>query len=198
MRRPTFRFARRPAVLLLFLGGLLTGSVPSPAEVGPPPELRRSVEVAIGPLHEGSLLAGDELILALRATWRFSNPWAIELAVGEHREDRFRDAEATTVELGLRRSLVRNDVVDFFVYGGAGYADGVLDVWFQPPGPQGILVHQHAEEDSWTGHLGLGVEISLGERWFLRTDLRERYLGEIELLDTVLEREATISWGWRF
>ena len=51
-------------------------------------------------------------------------------------------------------------------------------------------------EDDLTGHLGLGVNIRLSERMYLRPDLRIRWLGSLE--DSNADAETSLGLGWRF
>lgn len=170
------------------------------AEVGPPSHLRRSIEVAIGSFDDGtSVLEADEVSWSARFVQRFSNPWGLEVSASRHRLDRLGvDSEAFSLEVSARRSLLRNEHVDLFVYGGAGFADSESrrELFFLFP-DEPIVSFQSVEEDSFTLHAGIGIEIALSERLYLRPDLRERWLNDLNRTG-FFDRELSLGLGWRF
>lgn len=123
--------------------------------------------------HSGGDTASEEG-LGLRGAYRFTDVWAMEGALsrftGDGEEGWFGDVSAKAYFLRSNR---------FELYGLAG---------------AGLLRVLGGEEE--TLHLGLGAEIPLGDRAYLRPDVRGRWLTQD--IGAVTFVDYSLGVGWRF
>lgn len=116
----------------------------------------------------------DEESWGLRGSYRFTNVWALEAALATVREE---GEDAYFGDVSVKAYLFRSNRFDGYLLGGAGL----------------LKVNDHEET---TLHAGLGAEIALGERTYLRPEVRARWLEED--VDAVTFMEYSLGIGWRF
>lgn len=109
----------------------------------------------------------------LRGSYRFTNVWALEAALSTVRED---GVDAYFGDVSVKAYLVDTSRFEGYLLGGVG-----------------SLKVEDAEET--TLHLGLGAEIQLGERAYLRPEVRGRWFEED--VDAVTFMEYSLGIGWR-
>lgn len=110
----------------------------------------------------------------LRGSHRFTNVWALEAALSTIREE---GVDAYFGDASLKAYLFHSNRVEGYLLGGAG----ILRV---------------EDEDETTLHLGLGAEIALGERAYLRPEVRGRWFEED--VDAVTFMDYSLGFGLRF
>lgn len=114
----------------------------------------------------------------LRGGFRFTNVFALEGSLSRLNED----VEIWFGDLSLKAYFVHSD--RFEVYGLAG------------PGYFRVSDDGEGVDDT-TVHLGLGAEIGLGERTYLRPEVRGRWLAdELRANDGLVD--YSLGFGWRF
>jgi hypothetical protein len=110
----------------------------------------------------------------LRGSYRFTNVWALEAALSTVRED---DVNAYFGDVSLKAYLVDTSRFEGYLLGGAG----------------SLKVE---DEEETTLHLGLGAEIFLGERAYLRPEVRGHWFKED--VDAVTFLDYSLGVGLRF
>jgi hypothetical protein len=118
----------------------------------------------------------DEETWGLRGSYRFTNVWALEAAVSNLREE---GTDAYFGDLSAKAYLLHTDRFEGYLLGGVG-----------------LLRIDELDEDETTLHLGLGAEIKLGRRAYLRPEVRARWLEED--VDAVTFMDYSVGIGWRF
>ncbi len=89
------------------------------------------------------------------------------------------DLDLEMADISLRFSLVRRDRFDFFVFGGAGYVGAEVGInlpSFEFLGFDLPPFNLRESGETYTWHAGIGAEIGIGDRLFLRGDARQREL----------------------
>jgi hypothetical protein len=119
-------------------------------------------------------LGGDEEHqegFGLRGSYRFNNVWALEGAVSQFSWD---DADERLVEVSAKAYFVHSNYFEVYALAGVGHSrlEGFNDK-----------------------HLGLGLEIPLGSRAYLRPEIRGRWDG---IGGHEVEPEYSLGVGWRF
>ena len=125
----------------------------------------------------------DETVFGLRSGYRFGDRWAIEGAVSFQDVD---DVDVYLIDLSMRGSIVSGRRAELFFVGGPGLfrADFGGD-------------SSDDTENEIALHAGLGLAVDLGERVYLRPDVRARWISG-DLFEDDLHVEATLALGFRF
>lgn len=126
----------------------------------------------------------DETTFGARGGYRFDERWGIEGTISRQEIDDFIDVYF--VDVSLRRSLVQGERTELFFVGGPGLFRA--DFGSFP---------FNDTEDELALHAGLGLDIKLGERLYLRPDVRARWV-DGDLFDDDIHTEATLGVGFRF
>lgn len=111
----------------------------------------------------------------VRGGYRFSNRWALEAAVSRLDED----VDIWIGDLSAKAYAFQSDRFGIYALGGPGV----------------YKVEDIVEE--LTLHLGIGAEIGLGQRAYLRPEVRGNWLAEELKADEGLV-EYSLGIGWRF
>ena len=133
-------------------------------------------------LIDSAISSGSTLdVLGARAGWELAPGWAVEGSVSRMDEG---PVDFYSGDLSLRWTRHPEDRARFYLLGGPGLFRAELD--------DDVLGDA---DDELTAHLGVGVEIGLGERFLLRPDVRLRW---IDGGDDDVHTEATVGIGFRF
>ena len=190
-------------VLALALASLIALLSSPPASAG-----EANFEIAAGAYVSGTTsFVGEEALLGLRGGWRFTDRWGLQGHLS--RVDLFDavspfvdiDGDATFFDVSGVFFITPRRRAELFVYGGIGYARfdvevGPIRLDLPYASPIRLPGFGFTVEDDLTGHLGLGVNIRLSERMYLRPDLRVRWLGNLE--SSVADVEPSLGLGWRW
>lgn len=164
-------------------------TVPAHAES----DLRRSLEVALGFSHSGG--ESDIDFRGFRGKFRLADRWAIEGSLQTEKvsfvtltqgSSFLGHADAFLTEFSARRDLKRGRRFELFAFGGPGY------FWYDGE-PDEIS----RRDTSAFLHLGLGLDIELTRRLFLRPDIRQRWFEKDQQGDD-FQTQAQVSLGWKF
>lgn len=145
--------------------------------------------------------AGDDFIYGLRGGYRFADSWGLQanvsrLNVGLAEDIPMVDVDidVTFVEVSALWFVNPRKKAEFFVYGGVGDAsiDANVDIGAGFNGPP---VEVNVDDSLFTYHVGAGVDVALGERTYLRPDLRAR---GFEDRSNDIDLELSLAIGWRF
>lgn len=128
----------------------------------------------------------DETTFGARGGYRFGERWGVEGTISRQDVDDFIDFEIYFIDVSLRRSLVQGERTELFFVGGPGLFRA--DFGSFP---------FNDTEDELALHAGLGLDIKLGERFYLRPDVRARWV-DGDLFDEDIHTEATFGVGFRF
>jgi hypothetical protein len=110
----------------------------------------------------------------VRGGFRFSNVWALEGALSRLSED----AAVGFADLSAKAYVIDTDRFEIYALAGPGL--------YKVPGREWVTVH-----------LGIGAEIGLGQRAYLRPEVRGRWLAdELRADDGLLD--YSLGFGWRF
>lgn len=138
-------------------------------------------------LFGGQFLVASEVdsdsrldVFGARAGWSLARGWALEGSVSRADEG---DVDLYFGDLSLRWMPRPEDRVRYYLLGGPGlfHLEIPEDAFGDP-------------DDELTAHLGAGVEVTLGERFVLRPDVRLRWIDGVDDIHT----EATVGLGFRF
>ena len=165
-------------------------------------------EIAAGAYVSGTTgFVGEEGILGLRGGYRFTERWGLQGSLS--RVDLFDavspfvdvDGDATFFDVSGMFFITPRRRAELFVYGGVGYARFDVDVApirldLPHVGRIRLPGFGFTVEDDFTGHLGLGVNIRLSEKMYLRPDIKVRWLGSLE--SGTADAEPSLGLGWRF
>jgi hypothetical protein len=113
----------------------------------------------------------DKKGFGLRGTYRFNNVWALEGAISEFTGD---DADERLVEVSAKAYFLHSNYFEAYALAGVGHSRF-----------QGFSDH----------HLGLGLEVPVGSRTYLRAEIRGRWDG---IGGHDIEPEYSLGVGWRF
>jgi Outer membrane protein beta-barrel domain len=118
----------------------------------------------------------EEESWGLRGSYRFTNVWALEGALSTLRDD---GTDVYFGDLSAKAYLLRSGRFEGYLLGGAG-----------------LLRIDDLDDEETTLHLGLGAEIKLSDRAYLRPEVRARWLEED--VDAVTFMEYSLGIGWQF
>ena len=129
----------------------------------------------------------DELTYGLRAGYKLSDHFGIDGTAGTFtvKEDPV-EVDVILVDLSLKAYLSSGDKAQFFLFAGPGWA-------FLDASAFGIDV---LSEDSLTAHAGVGLDLWLSDRLYLRPDVRGRWFEQADSND--LDWEASLALGFSF
>lgn len=111
----------------------------------------------------------------LRGGYRFSNVWALEGSLARLNED----VDVWFGDLSAKAYAFQSDRFGIYALGGPG------------------LYKVEEEDEELTLHLGIGAEIGLGQRAYLRPEVRGRWLADELKADEGLV-DYSLGIGWRF
>jgi hypothetical protein len=111
----------------------------------------------------------------LRGGYRFNNVWALEGTMARLNED----VDIGFVDLSAKAYFIDTNRFEIYVLGGAG------------------VYNVEADYEKATLHVGIGAEIGLGQRVYLRPEVRGRWLADELKADEGLA-EYSLGLGWRF
>ncbi len=152
---------------------------------GSPALAEGSFEVYLGyyfPEEEG---VDEDLTYGIRFGHRFSDNFGLEATLGRYEtEVFFVDIEAIFADLSLVFFTNPGAKAEFLIFGGPGWAFLEANAGFM-----------EATDDSLTVHLGAGLKIALGEKTYLRPDVRGRWFEEGE---DEIDLEVSLGLGFRF
>ena len=111
----------------------------------------------------------------LRGGYRFSNVWALEGTLARLNED----VDVGFADLSAKAYAFQSDRFGVYALGGPG------------------LYKVEGIDEKVTLHLGIGAEIGLGERAYLRPEVRGRWLADELRADNGL-LDYSLGIGWRF
>jgi len=109
----------------------------------------------------------------LRGSYRFTNVWAVEGALARLADD----DEVWIGDLSAKAYLVDTSRFELYALAGPGQ--------FKVPG-----------DEETTFHVGIGAEIALGDRAYLRPEVRGRWFADDVDLATFVD--YSVGFGWRF
>lgn len=114
----------------------------------------------------------------LRGGYRFTNTWAVEASLSKLNED----VDLFFGDLSLKAYVMHSDRFEIYALAGPGK----LRI------EEGIF-----EEDEDTAHAGIGAEISLGERAYVRPEVRGRWFtDDLKFEDGIVD--YSLGFGWHF
>ncbi len=152
---------------------------------GSPAAAEGSFEVYAGLYYPDDEVIDEDLTYGIRLGHRFSDHLGLEATLGRYEtEVFFVDVEAIFVDLSLVFCTNPGDNAEFLIFGGPGWAFLEADAGFM-----------EATDDSLTAHLGAGLKIALGEKIYLRPDVRGRWFEEG---DGGIDLEVSLGLGFRF
>lgn len=141
-----------------------------------------SFELYLGSYFPDGEQVDEDVTYGIRAGYRFLDRFGLQGTLGRYEtEIDFLDLETTFADLSLVWFMNPHRRAEFLIYGGPGWA-------FLEAGAN----LSEVSDDSLTAHLGLGVDIGLGGRFFLRPDLRARWF---EQGDNEIDIEASLAVG---
>ena len=111
----------------------------------------------------------------LRGGYRFSNTWALEGTAARLNED----VDIWLGDLSAKAYLIDSSYFEIYALGGAG------------------VYKVEDDYEKATLHLGIGAEIGLGQRAYLRPEVRGRWIADELKADEGLA-EYSLGIGWRF
>ena len=186
MSRYSSRFLESLAAAAAVAAALLAFAPASQAA-----ELKNGAEISFG----ASYSSNDEdsqfdlSSWGLRYHYDFNDRWGIEGAYTNQDQD---SIDADIYEASARFTFFENDRVRVFGLAGAGVFsyDYVFFV-----GEDALVV---GNDDVAVYHLGIGAEVNLGDRFYLRPDLRQRWAVDFFSAYDDSTSEATLAFGFRF
>ena len=111
----------------------------------------------------------------LRGGYRFNEIWALEGSVSRLNED----VDLWFGDVSVKAHAFRFERFDLYAVAGPG------------------LIQVESADPEATVHLGVGLEIGLGERSYLRPEIRGRWLTDELNFDAGLV-DYSVGFGWRF
>lgn len=111
----------------------------------------------------------------LRGGYRFSNVWAVEGSLSRLNED----VDVWFGDLSAKAFFIHSSRFEIYALGGPG------------------LFKVEGESEETTVHLGVGAEIGLGQKAYLRPEVRGRWLTDELRTDEGL-LDYSLGIGWRF
>ncbi|MEM7587540.1 MAG: porin family protein [Acidobacteriota bacterium] len=152
---------------------------------------------------------GDEPVVGLRGGYRFNDRFGLEASLSRAEViDPIAsvfgaDGDGVFFDVSARWYLTPEKRAQWVLYGGPGYASLESGRQFRfdflgPRDPDDPVL----STDSVSLHVGIGVEIAVGRRTYLRPDVKARWLEGYSSNDGFLrsdfEYEATVGFGWKF
>lgn len=182
-------FARCLAVSLAAVSIFAVGI--GPAEAQSADAFRNSIELSLSPSYS-SANGLDSEAFGLRYSRFFDERWGLQIAYQREDGAFFDDDEILEASAQLR--FFENDRLQFFGYFGAG----VLRYGLFNIDPAANTIPDLGDDEILSVHFGLGLDIDLGERLFLRPDvIFRRYEDILDIRDSHVT-DATIAVGYRF
>ncbi len=192
----------RRTSLTILLASLLAFFSTPPAAAG-----EGNFEIAAGAYVAGSGFVGDEAAYGLRGGYRFTERWGLQGSLS--RVELFDlygpyagvEGDATFFDVSGQFFFTPGRRAELYLYGGIGMARFDIDVGrIRVDLPYAGRVETRGFsatfDDDFTTHIGLGVNIRLNEKMYLRPDIRHRWLGSAG--GGTLDVEPSIALGWRF
>lgn len=156
---------------LLALSFLLTALVASPAAADDAGG--GQVEVFLSSVFANSVTEGS---FGLRGALQLGRRFHLEGSLSRLDDDR---VELFLVDLSAKYYLRDKERTDVYLLAGPG-----------------LLYSSDLDADELMVHAGVGAEFSLGRRFYLRPELRGRWL--VEDFDAVNIGDLSLGFGWRF
>lgn len=181
-----------PILEILAAGAAIAAASLAFAPAADAQETTFGVEVTAGASYY-SVSGGDsEFDLS---SWGFrthrdwNDRWGLEFSYTNQDQD---SIDAEIYEASARFTFFSNDRVRVFALAGAGLLsyDYVLDI--------GGGAYNFGSDDTAVYHLGIAAEIALGDRFYLRPDLRNRWAIDLFAPYDDSSSEATLGFGYRF
>ena len=163
---------RTAALLFVFLAC-------SPLAAQDEPGLQVELFGASVHLYDEGEQANDQMY-GLRGAYRFTARWAVEAALAKLDDD---EADAYVGDLSARYTFARLERFSLYAVAGPGLIRVQLD-------------DEDFDVDEDTYHFGLGAEIPLGEKGYLRPDVRGRRYVDSNIDGTLVD--YSVGFGWRF
>ena len=164
-------------VLTLAVLVMSLGSGPAVAE--------GNFELYLGYYFPDDDVIDEDLTYGIRLGHRFSDRFGLQGTLGRYEtEIDFIDLELIFADLSLVFFTNPGQQTEFLIYGGPGWAFVEAEAGFV-----------EVSDDSLTVHLGAGLVIELGEKLYLRPDVRARWFEEG---DDEIDLELTLGLGFRF
>ena len=192
LRTRTLPFALCASTLLT----LALWATPAAADAG---ERRGGFELFYA-LPEDPFTRNAEDAVGLRFRIPFGENWSVE-ASWSHKDgesDFFFGEDlygGDFVDLSLRYDLINAERLTFFVFGGPGwYSLKVPDYGYVFPFD--LSLPSVRDEEGGSIHAGVGLEVRLNERFYVRPDIRHRTLEGFDFEET--STESSFAVGWRF
>ena len=144
-----------------------------------------SFELYLGYYFPDEDAVDEDLTYGIRLGHRFSDRFGLQATLGRYEtEVDFVDIEAIFADLSLILFTNPGQKAELLIYGGPGWAFVEAEA--------GSL---EASDDSLTVHLGIGLDIALSEKFYLRPDVQGRWFEEG---DDEIDLELTLGFGFRF
>lgn len=167
---------------------LALAAAPAQAQAG-----SGSFELYAGYYSPDSNILDDDVTYGVRAGYRLSDAFAVEGSVGRYEDSQDIlglaqvDFELTLVDASAVWYLNPGSSSEFFIFGGPGwaFADASADFLGVPL--------DSASDDTLTLHAGLGLNLGLTERVYLRPEARARWFDDS---DDAVDVEASLALGF--
>ena len=152
-------------------------------------------------LPEDPITNNAEDAVGLRFRFPFGERWSVETS-WSHRdgeEDFFFGIDlygGDFVDLSLRYDLIHSERLTFFVFGGPGWYSIDVPDYAHIFSPFDFGFPAVKSEDGGSIHGGVGLEVRLSDRFYVRPDIRHRTLEGFDFEETTTETSFAV--GWRF
>ncbi len=148
---------------------------------------------------------GDEPVVGIRGGYRFNDHFGLQGSIGRvellHPVFSVFDADGDGIFFDVSALWYLNPgkKAEWVLFGGPGFASLESGGQFKIPG---LIYDNHRRStDSATLHAGVGVEISLGQRTYLRPAVKARWFegfsSQDDFLRSDVDVEATVAFGWK-
>lgn len=153
-------------------------------------EFSQGVEFAVGASYnsndDGSKV--DLSALAIRYHYDWNERWGIEASYTNQDQDFL---EADIYEISARFAFFQNERVKVFAFAGGGWLSYEYALLI---GPEAV---NYGSNDTVVFTSGIAAEISLGDRFYLRPEIRERFAFDIFGPYDESSTELTLAVGYR-
>ena len=152
---------------------------------------RHGAEVAIGASYSEHG-EGDDFDFAsgaLRYHFDWNERWGVEGSFARQKHD---FAHSDYYELSARFTFFANDRIRLFALAGGG----LLRYDYDYPIIDGSRFEGTEEASAY--HAGIAAQVALGERFYFRPDLRQRWVTDFFESSDDSSSEATLGFGYRF
>ncbi|MEM8931342.1 MAG: outer membrane beta-barrel protein [Acidobacteriota bacterium] len=173
--------------ILLALSALLTlGASPSTAA-----DHHRSIELAFVP--ESTSSDGPDVDgFGVRYSHRFDGVWGVQAAY--YRDDVTFGDDDEMLEISARLRFFENDRTEVFGY----FGGGILRYERLNFDPAANTIGSLGSDELVSAHVGLGVDIAVGERVFIRPDFVYRRFNDLFSPRDDEDTRASVAVGYRF